>query len=62
MRATNLMIERPARAFGIFDAPPALKPETPSPSVARLIDIERTIWDPAYRRWAIDQLSKEDQA
>jgi len=62
MRVSNPMVELPDGAFSSYGEALALKFETPTPSVARLIDIERTVWDPDYRRWAIDQLSKEDHA
>jgi hypothetical protein len=56
----NQIATMSVRSFRSYAEVSPVKPESRTSSVAHLIDIERTVWDPDYRRWAIDQLSKQD--
>ncbi|NKB19665.1 MAG: hypothetical protein GKS01_03880 [Alphaproteobacteria bacterium] len=54
------MFDQPSGAYGLLREHAPASKEPCALSLASSIDLERTIWDPDYRRWAIDQLSKQE--
>ena len=56
------MSELALPSHGSFGELSSVSTEAQLPPLTRSIDIERTVWDPDYRRWAIDQLSKQNHS
>jgi hypothetical protein len=56
------MSELPLCRHGSFGELSSVSTEAQLPPMTRSIDIERTIWDPDYRRWVINQLSKQNHS
>jgi len=61
MNVTTKIFEHPVCTSGTSSEQFPVSEEGNIAPTAASLDTERTIWDPDYRRWAINQLSRYGQ-